>query len=98
MHGAECRKKVTTLLEQWTTEEQHAVVRFFFFLTKRLSVKDVHKAKLPVCGGKSLLRQVIHKRVDKFSRRHTEVTGEDQPGCPVCVVTEATVRRLDEII
>jgi hypothetical protein len=43
--------KMTTVLEQYTTEEQRSVVRFFF-VGKVLNAKNINKEMFPVYDGK----------------------------------------------
>jgi hypothetical protein len=42
--------KMATVLEEYTTEEQHFPVRFLW--AKGLNAKDIHKEMFPVYGGK----------------------------------------------
>jgi hypothetical protein len=62
---------MTTVLEECTTEEQRSVVRFFFG-TKGLNAKDIHKEMVPVYGGKCLSRKAVHNWVDKRSKTFVE--------------------------
>jgi hypothetical protein len=43
---------MTTVLEEYTTEEQRSVVRFLW--VKGLNAKDIHKEMFPVYGAKCL--------------------------------------------
>jgi hypothetical protein len=43
---------MTTVLEEYTTEELGCIVRFLW--AKGLNAKDIHKEVLPVHGGKWL--------------------------------------------
>jgi hypothetical protein len=56
---------MATVFEEYSTEEQRPVVRFFL-LAKGLNAKDSHKEMLIVCGGKYLSRKVVHNWVEKF--------------------------------
>jgi hypothetical protein len=51
------------VLEEYTTEEQRSVVRFF--VGRRLNAKDINKEMFPVYGGKCLSRKAIHNWVEK---------------------------------
>jgi hypothetical protein len=68
---------MTTVLEQYTTEEQRSVVRIL--RTKGLNAKDIHKKMFPVYGGKCLSRKAVHNWVKRLKRR--------------CEVAETTVKR-----
>jgi hypothetical protein len=41
---------MATVLEEYTTEEQRSVVRFFFFV-KQLNARDVHKENVLLMVG-----------------------------------------------
>jgi hypothetical protein len=81
---------MVTILEKYTTKEQHSVVRFLW--AKLLNAKDIHKQTFPVYGGKCLLHKAVHNWVENFSQGHSEVADGDQPGCTVEIPTEATVQ------
>jgi hypothetical protein len=49
---------MATLLEKYTTEEQHSVVCFLW--AEGLNAKDFHKEMFPVYGGKCLLCKAVH--------------------------------------
>jgi hypothetical protein len=58
-----------TMLEGYPPKEQCSDVRvfIFFFLTKGLDAKDIHKDMFPVYGGKCLSHKVVHKCVADVS-------------------------------
>jgi hypothetical protein len=60
---------MSTVLEEYTTEEQLSVVRFFWRGggAKGLNAKDIHKEMFPVHGWKSLLRKAVHNWVENVS-------------------------------
>jgi hypothetical protein len=82
--------KILTVLEEYTTEEQRYVVRFFF-VGKKLNAKDIHKVMFPVYGGKYFSRKAVHIWVEKFSQRRSKVADDARPGEEVA---ETTVKRL----
>jgi hypothetical protein len=47
------------MLEEYTTEKQRSVVRFFLW-TKGLNSKDIHKEMFPVYGRKCLSPKAVH--------------------------------------
>jgi hypothetical protein len=49
---------MSTVLDQYTTEEQHSVL--YFLWAKGLNAKDIHKEIFPVYGGKCLLHKAFH--------------------------------------
>jgi hypothetical protein len=55
--------KIATVLEEYTTEEQCSVVRFYG--QKGLNAKDIRKEMFPVYGGKCLSRNAVHSWVEK---------------------------------
>jgi hypothetical protein len=54
---------MATVLEEYTTEEQQSVFRFFFLWGKGLGAKDIHKEIFPVYVGKCLSRKAVHSCV-----------------------------------
>jgi hypothetical protein len=54
-----------TMLEEYTTEYQSSVVRFFW--VKGLYAKDINKKIFPVYGGKCFSCNAVHNWVKKFS-------------------------------
>jgi hypothetical protein len=48
---------MTTVLEDYTTEEQNFVVSFW---VKGVNEKDIHKEMFPVYGGKCFPRKAVH--------------------------------------
>jgi transposase len=84
------------MLEQCTTEEQRPVSRSF--MGKGLKAKDIRKEMLPVYGGKCLSRKAVHDWVKNFSEGRSKVADDARPGRPVEIVTDATVRRVEELI
>jgi hypothetical protein len=77
------------VIEVYTTEEQHSVVRFLW--AKGLNAKDIHKEMFPVHDGKCLSCKAVHNCVEKFSLGCSKV-GDDTR--PVAEASEATVERL----
>lgn len=69
-----------------------------FLWAKGLPAKDIHKKVFPVYGEKSLSRKVVHNRVEKFSQGRSNVVEEEQTGRPVKIGTEATMKRVIEVI
>jgi hypothetical protein len=55
---------MATVPEEYNTEEQRSVVRFFLW-AKGLNAQDIHKEMFPVYGGKCLSRQAVHNWVQK---------------------------------
>jgi hypothetical protein len=56
--------KMTTVLQECTTEEQSSVVRSLW--AQFLNVKDNHIEIFPVYGGKCLSRKAVHNWVANF--------------------------------
>jgi hypothetical protein len=56
---------MTTMLEEYTTEEQRSFVRFLW--AKGLSVKNIHKEMFLVYGGICLSRKAVYKLVEKMA-------------------------------
>jgi hypothetical protein len=55
---------MATVLKECITEEQRAIVRFFF--VKGLNANDINKEMFPVYGGECLLRKAVHSWVQKL--------------------------------
>jgi hypothetical protein len=55
---------MTTVLEEYATEEQLSVVRFFLW-AKVANAKDIHKEMFPDYGGKCLSRKTVRSWIDK---------------------------------
>jgi hypothetical protein len=53
---------MVTVLEEYTTEEQLSVMRFFLW-GKGPNTKDTHKEMFPVYGEKCLSRKAVHSWV-----------------------------------
>lgn len=87
---------MATVLEDCTVEEQRAVVRFFW--AKGLSAKDIHKEMSPVYGEKCLSRKAVYNWVEKFSQGRSKVVDDRRSGRPVQISTDATLRRVEEMI
>jgi hypothetical protein len=51
-----------------------------------------------VYSGKFLSHKAVHNWVENFSKGHSEVADDAQPGRPVVIATEATVQRVEELI
>jgi hypothetical protein len=58
---------MTTVLEEYTTEGQGSVVRFFGGAVRRLTAKDIHKETFSLYGGKCLLSKAFHNWVANVS-------------------------------
>jgi hypothetical protein len=82
---------MATMLEEFATEEQHSVVRFF--VAKELSAKDIHKEMLSVYDWKCLSRKSFHNYVEKFFQGRSKVTGR-----PVEITAKVTVQWVEEFI
>jgi hypothetical protein len=65
---------------------------------KGLDAKDIHKEIIPVCSGTCLSRKAVHNWVKKFSEGRSKVADNARPGRHVEIATEATVRRVEELI
>jgi hypothetical protein len=72
---------MTTLLGEYTTEEQRSVVRFLW--AKGLYAKDIHKEIFPVYGGKRLSRRAVHNWDNKFSQGRSKVADDARPDAEV---------------
>jgi hypothetical protein len=66
--------KMATVLEEYTTEEQHSVVRFMW--VKELGAKVIHKEMFPVYSGTCLSRKTIHNWVADVFADSEEVETE----------------------
>jgi hypothetical protein len=62
--------KMVTVLEEYTNEEQHSVVRFLW--TKGPNAKDIHKEMFPVYGEKCLSCKANHTWVEKCAKRFAD--------------------------
>jgi hypothetical protein len=82
---------MATMLEVYTTEEQHSVVSF-------LRAKDIHKKMLPVYSGKCLSCRAVYSWFKIFCQGRWKVADNAQPGYPVDIATEATVQQAEELI
>jgi hypothetical protein len=56
---------MATVLEEYSTEKEHSVVRFLW--ARELNAKDIHQEIFPVYGGKCLPCKAVHNWVEKFS-------------------------------
>jgi hypothetical protein len=81
--------KTVSLFEECTTEEQRTV---------GLNAKDIHKGIFPFYGEKCLSRKAVPNCVEKFSEERSKVEDDARLGRPVDIVTEATVKRVEELI
>jgi hypothetical protein len=81
---------MATVLEGYTTKEQHSVVLFLW--AKRLSAKDVHKEMFPIYGEKCLSHEAVHNWVKKSSEGRLKVAYGALPDLPVEIMTEAVVQ------
>jgi hypothetical protein len=62
----------------------------FFFGTKRLNAKDIHKEMFPVYGGKCLSHKAVHNWVEKFSQGRSKVADDVRPGAQVAENSQKT--------
>jgi hypothetical protein len=62
---------MATVLEEYITEEQRSVVRFFLW-AKKLNAKDSHKEMFPLYGGKFLSRKAVQNRGKKSGKRFAD--------------------------
>jgi hypothetical protein len=53
---------------------------------KRLSAKNIHKEKFPVCSGKCLSHKAVRNWVEKFSEGRSKVA-DARPGAEVAEAT-----------
>jgi hypothetical protein len=72
---------MATVLDEYNTEEQHSVVRFF--RAKGLNAKDINKEMFPVYCVKCLPRKVVHSCVEKFSQVRSKIADDARPGAKV---------------
>jgi hypothetical protein len=79
--------KMVTILEEYTSKEQHSVVHLLW--PKGLNAKNIHTEMFPLYGGKCLSCKALHNWIEKFSRGCLKVEGDAQPCCLVAIVTEA---------
>jgi hypothetical protein len=56
---------MTTLLEEYTTEDQRSIECFLW--AKQFNAKDIHMEMFPLYEGKYLSRKVVHNWVEEFS-------------------------------
>jgi hypothetical protein len=78
---------MATVLEEYTTEEQRSVVRFW---KKWPYAKYIDKERFPVYG-KYLSRKALHNWVEKFSQGRSKVADDARLSAEVA---ETTVKRL----
>jgi hypothetical protein len=78
------------------TEEQHSVVLFLW--AKGPNAKDVYKEMCPVYSGKCLSHKAVKNWVEKFSQGCSKVADDAHQVCPVEIVTEAAVQRVEKLI
>jgi hypothetical protein len=71
--------KMVTMLEECTTKEQRAVVRFSR-AKGRLNANDIHKELFPVYGEKHLSGTAVLSWVEKLSQGRSKVADDDRPG------------------
>jgi hypothetical protein len=87
---------MATMLEEYTTEEQHSVVRYLWAIG--LNAKDIHKEMFPAYGGKWFSHKVVHNWVEKLSQEHSKVSDDARLCPPVEIMTEAIVQQVQELI
>jgi hypothetical protein len=64
------------VLDDYTTEEQRSVVRFFLW-TKGHNAKGIYNAIFYVYGEKCLSRKAVHNCVEKFSQGRLKVADDE---------------------
>jgi hypothetical protein len=64
---------MASVLEEYTTEEPHSVVRFLWAKGPNAKKKNIYKEMFPVYGGKCLSRKIVHNWVEKFSQGYSKV-------------------------
>jgi hypothetical protein len=80
------------MLEEYTTEDQIFIVRFFFFLWARgLNAIHILQEKFSVYIGKCLLRKAVHNCVEKFPQGRSKVADDARPGAEMA---QTAVKRL----
>jgi hypothetical protein len=77
--------KMATVLEEYATEEQHCIVRFYGKMTQ---CKGYSLKMFPVYSEKCLSRKAVHNWVEKFSEGRSKIAGDARPGRPVEIGTE----------
>jgi hypothetical protein len=85
--------KMATTHEECTTKKQNSVVHFLW--PNGLNAKDIHK-KCFLFMVVTVSRKAVHNLVEKFPQRHSKVSDDGRPSCPVEITTEATVQRVKE--
>ena len=75
------RLKMATVLEQCTTFEQRAVIRFLW--AKGCAAKDIHKQMLPVYGENCVSRKSVHNWIEKFTQGRSQLADNNRTGRPV---------------
>jgi hypothetical protein len=81
---------MATVLEEYTTEDQRSVVRFFCGQKNTMN-RIFIKKMFPIYSGKCLSRKAIHTWVEKFSHGRSKVADNVRPGAEVA---KTTVKRL----
>jgi hypothetical protein len=76
---------MTTVLEEYSTEEQRSVMRFLW--AKGLNENDIHKEMFPVYDGKCLSRKAFHNWVEKSSQGRLKVADDALPGAEAVETT-----------
>jgi hypothetical protein len=88
---------MATVLEEFTTEYQHSVVRFFFCgkkdLVQRIFIKKCFLFMVANLSGKA-----VHILAKKFSQGRSKVADDAQIGHPVETAREATVQQVEDLI
>jgi hypothetical protein len=69
---------MATVLEEYRTEEQRAVMPFL--CAKGLNSNDIDKETFPIYGKKCLPRKAVHIWVETFSQGRSKVADNDRPG------------------
>jgi hypothetical protein len=65
-----------------------SVLLCVFLWAKYLNAKDIHKEMFPVYGGMCLSCKAVHKWVEKFSQKRSEVADDARPSAEVAETTD----------
>lgn len=87
---------MATVLQQCTTEEQRAVVRFLW--AKGLLPKEIHKEMSQIYAEHCLSRMAVYNWVEKFENGRTIIDDADRSGRPVEIGTNDTLMKVEELI
>jgi hypothetical protein len=87
---------MATVLVGFIIEKQCSHVRFLW--TEGVNLKDIHSEIFPLYGWKCLSCKAVHNWVETFSQGRSKVADDALPRPHVEVATEASVKRLEELI